>query len=47
MITEEKQLFNTINYVKSNHIKHGISVHKGLQPLVDKVLCSVENICKK
>ena len=44
IITGEEQLSNTIDYVKNNHIKHGISVHKGLQPLVDNVLCSVEDI---
>jgi REP element-mobilizing transposase RayT len=47
IIIEEKQLSNTIDYVKNNHIKHNISVHKGLQPLVDEALCSVEDLYKR
>ncbi len=47
IIESEEQLYNTINYVKNNHIKHNISVHKGLQPLVKKVLCPVEEMYKK
>lgn len=44
IIKNEEQLSNTIDYVRNNHIKHSISVYKELQPLVNKVLCSIDEI---
>jgi len=43
-ITSDKQLFATINYINQNREKHKLpDINKGLQPLVNKMVCSYEH----
>ena len=44
-IVEENQLANTINYIKTNRVKHNLpdNSNKGFKPLVDSIACSYEH----
>ena len=39
-ITDEKQLYNTIEYIENNRTKHELPTNKGLQPLVKEMTCT-------
>ncbi len=40
VITDDRQLENTLAYIQNNREKHGLGVVKGLKPLVDRMCCS-------
>jgi REP element-mobilizing transposase RayT len=42
-ITDDKQLYNTIEYIQNNRIKHELPNNKGIHPLVEKILCSIDH----
>ncbi|MDR2962427.1 MAG: N-6 DNA methylase [Bacteroidales bacterium] len=42
-ITDQEQLFNTIEYIENNRIKHELPTNKGLQPLVNTMLCTIDH----
>lgn len=45
-IKSEEQIEKTINYVRFNREKHGLSFNKGLQPLVTSMTTPVEGLFK-
>lgn len=42
-IDNEKKLWNTIEYIKTNRIKHELPINNGLQPIVEKMCCDYEH----
>jgi REP element-mobilizing transposase RayT len=42
LIESDKQLNNTLEYIENNRIKHELPLNKGLQPLVQEMLCSYD-----
>jgi REP element-mobilizing transposase RayT len=42
-ITSEEQLQNTVAYINNNRIKHELPHNKDLQPLVQRMVCSLEH----
>ncbi|KAA6302925.1 MAG: Modification methylase TaqI [Candidatus Ordinivivax streblomastigis] len=42
-IINNEQLYNTIEYIETNRIKHELPDNKGLQPLVNTMLCTIDH----
>jgi REP element-mobilizing transposase RayT len=42
-ITDSKQLYNTINYIENNRIKHELPDNKGIHPLVKEMCCTIDH----
>ncbi|MDR0970608.1 MAG: Eco57I restriction-modification methylase domain-containing protein [Lentimicrobiaceae bacterium] len=42
-ILDHEQLYNTIEYIENNRIKHELPINKGLQPLVATILCDIDH----
>jgi type I restriction-modification system DNA methylase subunit len=42
-ITDQKQLYNTIEYINNNRKKHGLPFSKELQSIVQEMTCSIDH----
>jgi REP element-mobilizing transposase RayT len=42
-ITDQRQLYNTIEYINNNRKKHGLPFSKDLQSIVQKMTCSIDH----
>ncbi|GHS87086.1 hypothetical protein FACS1894201_08270 [Bacteroidia bacterium] len=42
-ITNHEQLYNTIEYIKNNRIKHELPDNKGIHPLANTMLCTIDH----
>jgi len=40
-IIDEEQLYNTIEYIQNNRIKHELPQNKGIHPLVEQLCCTI------
>jgi len=43
-ITSEEQLYNTLNYIENNRLKHELTdINKDLQPLINQMVCNIQH----
>jgi len=42
-ITTSEQLYNTIEYIQNNRIKHELTINKGIHPLAEEMLCTIDH----
>ncbi|MDA3871827.1 MAG: Eco57I restriction-modification methylase domain-containing protein, partial [Candidatus Marinimicrobia bacterium] len=42
-IDNEKKLWNTIEYIKTNRIKHELAINNGLQSIIERICCDYDH----